>query len=37
VLYLTQFLGLAMGYDKKELGLNINVVKIEKLLTKYFE
>jgi len=37
VLYLTQFLGLAMGYDKKELGLNINVVKTEELLAKYFE
>jgi len=37
VLYLPQFRGLPMGYDKKELVLNMNVVKIEKLLTKYFE
>ena len=37
VLYLTQFLGLAMGYDKKELGLNMNIVKTAELLKKYFE
>ena len=37
VLYLTQILGLAMGFDRKELGLNINVVKTKKLLSKYFE
>jgi len=37
VLYLTQVLGMAMGYDTKELGLNMNVVKTEKLLKKYFE
>ena len=37
VLYLTQFLGLAMGYDKKALGLNMNVVKTKELLKKYFE
>ena len=27
VLYLTQLLGVAMGFDRKELGLNMNVVK----------
>ncbi len=37
VLYLTQVLGLAMGFDRKELGLNINVVKTKKLLAQYFE
>ena len=37
VLYLTQFLGLSMGYDTKELGLNMNVVKTGKLVKKYFE
>ena len=37
VLYLPQLLGLAMGYDRKELGLNINVVKTKKLLARYFE
>jgi len=37
VLYLTQILGLAMGFDRKELGLNINVVKTKKLLSKYFD
>ena len=31
VLYLTQLLGLAMGFDRKELGLNINVVKTKHL------
>ena len=31
VLYLPQILGLAMGYDRKELGLNINVVKTKHL------
>ena len=31
VLYLTQLLGLAMGFDRKELGLNLNVVKTKKL------
>ena len=35
VLYLTQLLGLAMGYSKKELGLNMNVVKTGELLAKY--
>ncbi|MBU2499372.1 MAG: CoB--CoM heterodisulfide reductase iron-sulfur subunit B family protein [Proteobacteria bacterium] len=37
VLYLTQLLGLAMGFDRKELGLNMNVVKTKDLLSKYFE
>jgi heterodisulfide reductase subunit B len=32
VLYLTQILGLAMGIDRKELGLNMNVVKTKDLL-----
>jgi heterodisulfide reductase subunit B len=36
VLYLTQILGLAMGFDRKALGLNMNVVKTKKLLSKYF-
>ena len=36
VLYLPQILGLAMGYDRKELGLNMNVVKTKKLLAPYF-
>ena len=31
VLFLPQLLGLAMGYDRKELGLNINVVKMKHL------
>lgn len=34
VLYLTQVLGLAMGYDTKSLGLNMNVVKTKELLSK---
>lgn len=34
VLYLTQLLGLAMGFDRKALGLNINVVKTKKLMEK---
>jgi len=37
VLYLTQVLGLAMGFDRKELGLNMNVVKTKELLKDYFE
>jgi len=37
VLYLTQILGLAMGFNRKELGLNMNVVKTKKLLSQYFE
>lgn len=35
VLYLTQILGLAMGMDRKELGLNMNVVKTKEALAKY--
>ena len=35
VLYLTQILGLAMGIDRKALGLNMNVVKTKELLEKY--
>jgi heterodisulfide reductase subunit B len=35
VLYLTQILGLAMGLDRKELGLNMNVVKTKEALAKY--
>ena len=31
VLYLPQVLGLAMGFDRKELGLNLNVVKTKHL------
>jgi heterodisulfide reductase subunit B len=37
VLYLPQILGVAMGFDRKELGLNMNVVKTKKLLSRYFE
>ncbi|RLC27970.1 MAG: hypothetical protein DRH56_01250 [Deltaproteobacteria bacterium] len=37
VLYLTQILGMAMGFSRKELGLNMNVVKTKKLLAPYFE
>jgi len=37
VLYLTQILGMAMGFDRKGLGLNMNVVKTKKLLSKFFE
>jgi heterodisulfide reductase subunit B len=36
VLYLPQILGIAMGYDRKELGLNTNVVKTKNLLDLYF-
>lgn len=32
VLYLPQILGMAMGFDKKELGLNLNVVKTKDLM-----
>ena len=32
VLYLTQILGLSMGFGKKELGLHMNVVKPKQLL-----
>lgn len=31
VLYLPQLLGMAMGFDRKELGLNLNVVKTKDL------
>jgi heterodisulfide reductase subunit B len=34
VLYYPQILGLAMGYDQKELGLNMNRVKTKELLAK---
>jgi len=34
VLYLTQVLGLAMGFDTKELGLNMNVVKTKELVAR---
>ncbi len=36
VLYLTQILGLAMGFDRKALGLNMNVVKTKELLAPFF-
>ncbi len=36
VLYFTQLLGLAMGYDRKALGLNMNVVKTKEFLKTYF-
>jgi heterodisulfide reductase subunit B len=34
VLYLTQILGMAMGLDRKALGLNLNVVKTKELTAK---
>ena len=34
VLYLTQILGLSMGFGRKELGLNMNVVKTKELTAK---
>jgi len=34
VLYLTQILGLAMGLGRKELGLNMNVVKTKELTAR---
>jgi heterodisulfide reductase subunit B len=37
VLYLTQILGMAMGFDRKELGLNLNIVKTKELLSKYYQ
>jgi heterodisulfide reductase subunit B len=37
VLYLTQLIGLAMGFDRKELGLNMNVVKTKALLQRFFD
>jgi heterodisulfide reductase subunit B len=36
VLYLTQLLGIAMGFDRKELGLNLNVVKTKDVLSPWF-
>ena len=36
VLYLTQILGMAMGFDRKALGLNMNVVKTKDLLKPYY-
>jgi len=36
VLYLTQLLGIAMGIDRKSLGLNLNVVKTKKLLERFY-
>ena len=36
VLYLTQLLGLSMGFGKKELGLHMNVVKPKQLLLELF-
>jgi heterodisulfide reductase subunit B2 len=35
VLYLTQILGLAMGMDRKDLGLNLNVVKTKDVLARF--
>ena len=35
MLYLTQLLGLAMGFDRKELGVNMNIVKTKDALAKY--
>jgi heterodisulfide reductase subunit B len=37
VLYLPQILGISMGFDRKELGLNLNVVKTKKLLAPFFD
>ncbi|MFO7986312.1 MAG: CoB--CoM heterodisulfide reductase iron-sulfur subunit B family protein [Desulfatiglandaceae bacterium] len=37
VLYLTQLLGVAMGFGRKDLGLNMNVVKTKDLLKPYFD
>jgi heterodisulfide reductase subunit B len=37
VFYLPQILGLAMGFDRKALGLNLNVVKNKELLKPFFE
>ena len=36
VLYLTQLLGVAMGFERKELGLNLNVVKTKDVLSQWF-
>jgi heterodisulfide reductase subunit B2 len=35
VLYLTQLLGAAMGFDRKELGLNLNVVKTKNVMDRW--
>ena len=35
VLYLTQILGVAMGMDRKDLGLNLNVVKTKDVLARF--
>jgi heterodisulfide reductase subunit B2 len=35
VLYLTQLLGIAMGFDRKQLGLNLNVVKTKDVLSRW--
>ena len=35
VLYLTQLLGIAMGFDRRELGLNLNVVKTRDVLDRW--
>ena len=37
VLYLPQILGVAMGFERKELGLNMNVIKTKDLLSPYYE
>ena len=37
VLYLTQLLGVAMGIERKPLGLNMNVVKTKKLLERFYK
>ncbi len=37
VLYLTQLLGVAMGFDRKALGLNMNVVKTKALLSCFYD
>jgi heterodisulfide reductase subunit B len=37
VLYLPQILGIAMGFGRKELGLNLNVVKTKELLARYYQ
>ncbi len=36
VLFLTQILGMAMGVDRKELGLNMNIVKTKEALAAFF-
>jgi heterodisulfide reductase subunit B len=34
ILYITQLMGIAFGVDPKELGLNRNVVPVNKVLEK---